>query len=128
MNIAEILIWEATNFLLLISLVIGLVMVKRWFQGRPVFTDRDLALPIWPATGESFLAEAVAQIRHSVVGRRGNLLCGLILSLTVRPNMVHCRAALAHLGNLLHYTEMVALRTTRSSFLCQAIWRSSRAR
>jgi hypothetical protein len=41
MNIAEILIWEATNFLLLISLVIGVVMVTRWFQGRPVFTDRD---------------------------------------------------------------------------------------
>jgi hypothetical protein len=41
MNIAEIFIWEVTNLLLLIPLVIGLVIVARWFQGRPVFTDRD---------------------------------------------------------------------------------------
>src|SRR5262245_5399708 len=41
MNIAEILIGDATNLVLLISLVIGLLMVTRKFQGRPVFTDRD---------------------------------------------------------------------------------------
>jgi hypothetical protein len=41
MNIGEILVWEATNFLLLIPTVIGLVMLVRWFQGRPLFTDRD---------------------------------------------------------------------------------------
>ena len=41
MNIGEILIWEATNLLLLFPMIIGLVMLVRWFQGRPVFTDRD---------------------------------------------------------------------------------------
>lgn len=41
MNVGEILIWEATNLLLLIPPVIGLVIVTGWFQGRPVFTDRD---------------------------------------------------------------------------------------
>ena len=41
MKIGEILIWEATNLLLLIPTVIGLVMLVRWFQRRPVFTDRD---------------------------------------------------------------------------------------
>jgi hypothetical protein len=39
--VAEILIWESTNALLLIPLVIGLVMLVRWIRGWPVFTDRD---------------------------------------------------------------------------------------
>src|SRR6266568_3349955 len=38
MNIAEILIWESTNALLLIPVVIGLLMLVRWIRGRPVFT------------------------------------------------------------------------------------------
>ena len=41
MNIGEILIWESTNALLLIPVVIGLVMLTRWIRGKPVFTDRD---------------------------------------------------------------------------------------
>jgi hypothetical protein len=41
MKISEILIWEATNALLLIPVVIGLVMLIRWIRGRPVFTERD---------------------------------------------------------------------------------------
>jgi hypothetical protein len=41
MNIGEILIWESTNGLLLIPVVIGLVMLTRWMRGRPVFTERD---------------------------------------------------------------------------------------
>ena len=41
MNIGEILIWETTNGLLLIPVVIALVMLTRWLRGRPVFTDWD---------------------------------------------------------------------------------------
>jgi hypothetical protein len=41
MNIGEILIWEATNGLLLIPVVITLVTLVRWIRGRPVFTERD---------------------------------------------------------------------------------------
>jgi hypothetical protein len=41
MNIAEILIWESTNALLLIPVVIGIVMLTRWIRRRPVFTERD---------------------------------------------------------------------------------------
>jgi hypothetical protein len=41
MNIGEMLIWESSNLLLLIPVVIGLVMLVRWFQGRAVFTERD---------------------------------------------------------------------------------------
>jgi hypothetical protein len=41
MNIGEILIWESTNVLLLIPVVIMLVMLARWIRGRPVFTERD---------------------------------------------------------------------------------------
>jgi hypothetical protein len=41
MNIGEILIWEATNVLLLIPVVIALVILTRWIRRRPLFTDRD---------------------------------------------------------------------------------------
>jgi len=41
MDIGDVLIWEATNGLLLIPTVIGLVMIVRWLRGRPVFTERD---------------------------------------------------------------------------------------
>src|SRR5215813_10402184 len=41
MNIGEILIWESTNVLLLIPVVIALVMLVRWVRGRAVFTERD---------------------------------------------------------------------------------------
>src|SRR5262249_33793173 len=40
-NIGEILVWESTNVLLLIPVVIALVMLVRWIRGRPVFTERD---------------------------------------------------------------------------------------
>jgi hypothetical protein len=33
MNIVEILIWESTNALLLIPVVIGIVMLTRWMEG-----------------------------------------------------------------------------------------------
>ena len=41
MTIGEILIWEATNGLLLIPVVIALVILTRLIQRRPLFTDRD---------------------------------------------------------------------------------------
>jgi hypothetical protein len=44
MNIGEILVWESSNLLLLVPVVIWLVMLVRWLQGRPVFTERDWLL------------------------------------------------------------------------------------
>jgi hypothetical protein len=44
MTIADILIWESSNLFLLMPVVIGLVMLMRWFQGRAVFTERDWLL------------------------------------------------------------------------------------
>jgi hypothetical protein len=41
MTIDEILIWEATNVLLLIPVVIVLVILTRGIRGRPLFTQRD---------------------------------------------------------------------------------------
>jgi hypothetical protein len=41
MTIAEIFIWEATNVLLLIPVVIALVILTRWIRRLPLFTDRD---------------------------------------------------------------------------------------
>src|SRR5262249_49731094 len=41
MNISEILVWESTNALLLIPVVIVLVMLVRWIRRRAVFTETD---------------------------------------------------------------------------------------
>jgi len=41
MDIGDYLIWDATNGLLLIPTVIGLVMLARWIRGHPVFTEHD---------------------------------------------------------------------------------------
>ena len=41
MTIAEIFIWEATNVLLLIPVVIALAILTRWIRRLPLFTDRD---------------------------------------------------------------------------------------
>ena len=41
MNLGDYLIWEATNGLLLIPVVIGLAMLARRLRRQPVFTERD---------------------------------------------------------------------------------------
>ena len=41
MDIGDVLIWEATNGVLLIPTMIGFVMLVRWLRGQPVFTERD---------------------------------------------------------------------------------------
>lgn len=41
MTIPEILIWEATNVLFLIPVVMAFVILTRWIGGRPLFTERD---------------------------------------------------------------------------------------
>ena len=69
MNIGEILIWESTNGLLLIPVVIGLVMLTRWMRGRPVFTERDW-LFLFGHPREKLLASPVAKIRGAM-GRGG---------------------------------------------------------
>jgi hypothetical protein len=75
MNIGEILIWESSNLLLLIPVVIGLVMLTRWIQGRLVFTDRDWLFSDRPSTGESSLASPVAKIRRALARRGAHRLC-----------------------------------------------------
>ena len=70
MNIGEILIWESTNALLLIPVVIGLVMLTRRIRGKPVFTDRDWLFLFGHPEGESSLTSPVAKVR-SAMGRGG---------------------------------------------------------
>ena len=53
MTIGEILIWEASNLLLLIPVVIGLVMLIRWFQGESGVYRAGLVPALWPSTQES---------------------------------------------------------------------------
>jgi hypothetical protein len=69
MNIGEILIWEATNGLLLIPVLIALVILTRWIGRRPLFTDRD-----W-SEGESSLASPLAQVRGALVRGGAHRLC-----------------------------------------------------
>jgi len=52
MDIGDVLIWEATNGLLLIPSVIGLVVLVRWIRGRPVFTERDWLFLFGPSRKE----------------------------------------------------------------------------
>jgi hypothetical protein len=83
MNIGEILIWEATNGLLLIPLVIAVVMLIRWLRRRPVFTELDwlffsaifgkcLLAKMWRAMGRVRLSVLLPSCRldsrHSLVG------------------------------------------------------------
>jgi hypothetical protein len=74
MNIPEILIWESTNALLLIPVVIGIVMLVRWIRRRPAFTESD-ALSVRPSTRESSLAPPVAEIRDAMVRGSPDRLC-----------------------------------------------------
>ena len=62
MNIGEILIWESTNALLLIPIVIGLVVLIRWIRGKPSFHRSGLALSLRTSSGEDFFTSLVAQI------------------------------------------------------------------
>src|SRR6266550_4425571 len=39
--LGDYLIWQATNGLLLIPVVIGVLMLARRLRGQPVFTERD---------------------------------------------------------------------------------------
>ena len=75
MSIADILIWETTNGLLLIPVVIALVMLTRWLRGKPVFTVLGLALSLRPYPGESSLGSPLAQIRDTLVRRGAGGLC-----------------------------------------------------
>src|SRR5437667_761206 len=54
MNLGDYLIWEATNGLLLIPTVIGLVMLMRRVRGRPVFSERDWLFPFGHSRKEVF--------------------------------------------------------------------------
>ncbi len=47
------LIWESTNLLLLIPVVIRLVMLVRWLQGKGGFTGARLASALRPLPRES---------------------------------------------------------------------------
>jgi hypothetical protein len=64
------LIWEATNVLLLIPVVIALVILTRWIRRLPLFTDRDWLFLTGSSTGKP-----VAQIRGALVRRGAHRLC-----------------------------------------------------
>jgi hypothetical protein len=62
MNIGEILIWESTNALLLIPIVIGLVMLNTVDARKASFHRSGLALSLRTSSGEDFFTSLVAQI------------------------------------------------------------------
>ena len=49
MNIGEILVWESSNLLLLIPVVIGLVLLVRWLQEGAIHRA-GLASALWTPT------------------------------------------------------------------------------
>jgi len=50
----QILIWESMNLLFLIPVVTGLVMLLRWFQRRPILTDRGIGAFYSASHGRNF--------------------------------------------------------------------------
>jgi ABC-type Fe3+ transport system permease subunit len=105
----EILVSEATNLLLLIPTVIGLVMLTRWFQGRPAFTDRDWRFLFGQPREKVFSLKLwlkFAVLWFAVV------VFGFAISFYVLrygANLVHGCAALAHRGDFSDCAEVVAL-------------------
>ena len=75
MNIGEILIWESTNALLLIPVVIGLVMLSAMDTRAARFHGKGLALSVRPSAGESSLASPVAKIRGAMGRGSPDRLC-----------------------------------------------------
>jgi len=54
MTIGEILIWEATNVVLLVPVVFALMILTRWIRRLPLFTDRDSLFLIGHPRGRKF--------------------------------------------------------------------------
>ena len=67
MNLGDYLIWEATNGLLLIPTVIGLVMLVRRFRGRPVFSERDWLFLFGHSRKEVFSAHLLLRFAAMLV-------------------------------------------------------------
>jgi len=74
MNIAEILIWESANLLLLIPVIIGVVMLARWIRGQPVFTERDWLFLFGHAREKVLSLHLWLKIRGAMVGGRADCL------------------------------------------------------
>ena len=86
MTIADILIWEATNGLLLIPLIIALVMLMRWIRGRPVFTDRDWLFLIGHPWEKVLSVHVGAKIRRALVRRGAHTFsCPLVSHPSLAP-------------------------------------------
>jgi hypothetical protein len=104
----EILVSEATNLLLLIPTVIGLVMLTRWFQGRPAFTDRDwrflfgqprekvFSLKLWLKFAVLWFAVVVFGfaisfyvLRYGLIWSTGALLLLIVAILVIAPKWLH---------------------------------------
>ena len=75
MNTGDILIWKATNGLLLIKVVIGVVMLTRWLRGRLVFTERDWLFLVGHPREKVLSLSPMAQIRGALVRRGAHRLC-----------------------------------------------------
>src|SRR5215831_3133570 len=105
MNIGEILVWESTNVLLLIPVVIALMMLTRWIRGRPVFTERDwlflfghprekvLSLHLWLRFAMLWVAvvliafvEGYVLLPFGLVGFHGALFLTAFVIWRVAPN------------------------------------------
>jgi hypothetical protein len=75
MTIPEVLIWEATNVLLLIPVVIALVILTRWIRRRPLFTDRDWLFLTGCPREKLLSLHLWAQIRRAMVRRGAYRFC-----------------------------------------------------
>ena len=121
MNLGDVLIWEATNGLLLIPVVIGLVMLARRLRRQPML------LSVIGYFSSATLARKSSR-RPSCSGfgdahpRGDRWPRSILLRVAVWVRMVRRRGSSHHRRNIAHSAEMVTLTfAVRCDRNCQCI-------
>jgi hypothetical protein len=110
MSIAEILIWESTNLLLLIPVVLGLVIGTRWWKGQPVFTDRDWRF-LFGHHARKSLPHGCGCGCGALAGRGAGCSRYRVLCDAAWSRMVSCRGAAWHNRYFSDYAEVDAVKS-----------------
>src|SRR5436190_6199787 len=110
MDIGDVLIWEATNGLLLISHSDRSCRAGALVSWTARVQREGLALSVWSFAQGSFLAAVVAQIRGAFAAGRARWPRYRVLRLTLWPRMVRGRCTSHHSGHFAYCAEMAAMK------------------
>jgi hypothetical protein len=99
---------ESSNLLLLIPVVIGLVMVVRWFQRKAVFTERDWHFSLATRV-RKFCRGAYGSVSPLCFGRGGDWVCPRSLRFVLRFRLVCGRIHYRRCGCFARCAEVITL-------------------